>query len=340
MTGKLGTRILELLRYGLAPRAPAELAANFTVLSESARATLVHALVEHYFSRKIWGEAEMTASAWLQTSAGRDDQRQHVDERLTTFRHRVIPWLAAAKPLRGARILEIGCGTGASTVALAEQGAQVVAVDLDEASVAAARVRCDLHAVKAEFVLGNAIEILPALTSRHFDFIIFFACLEHMTHDERMQSMRLSWQHLDAGDLWCLVETPNRLWYHDEHTAQLDFYHWLPDELAFEYSRFSPRSPFNQAYRNPSADALLDFQCHGRGLSYHEFDLSMVNARELDVVSSTTLYWRSRPHLFGLRKLNHLRQFRYRYENTLARLGPELHRGLIQPYLDLIIRKH
>ena len=53
MTGKLGTRILELLRYGLAPRAPAELAANFTVFSESARYTRSHTCRALFFAQDL-----------------------------------------------------------------------------------------------------------------------------------------------------------------------------------------------------------------------------------------------------------------------------------------------
>ena len=49
--------------------------------------------------------------------------------RLSRDRVAVIPWLDRTRPLRGSRILEVGCGRGASTVALAEQGAELIALD-------------------------------------------------------------------------------------------------------------------------------------------------------------------------------------------------------------------
>jgi 2-polyprenyl-3-methyl-5-hydroxy-6-metoxy-1,4-benzoquinol methylase len=49
--------------------------------------------------------------------------------RLQMGRYELIPWLEHTMPLRGKRILEIGCGTGAATVALAEQGANVAALE-------------------------------------------------------------------------------------------------------------------------------------------------------------------------------------------------------------------
>ena len=51
--------------------------------------------------------------------------------------------------------------------------------------------------------------------------MIFFACLEHMTYAERLTAMRATWNGLRAGALWCSIETPNRLWWFDEHTSFL-----------------------------------------------------------------------------------------------------------------------
>ena len=96
------------------------------------------------------------------------------------------------------------------------------------------------------------------------------------------------------GDLWCVVETPNRLWYHDSHTSFLPYFHWLPDDLAFEYSRMSPRAGFRDCYRVPDAASRLHFLRRGRGVSYHEFDLALGPAAQLDVVSSLRTFHRAR----------------------------------------------
>jgi len=144
---------------------------------------------------------------------------------------------------------------------------------------------------------------------------------------------------LEAGALWCVVETPNRLWYHDAHTSLLPFFHRLPDEVAFAYSRMSSRESFREQYRELDEDSLLHFLRRGRGVSYHEFDLALGPAQQLDVVSSLTHFHRGR-HRFPLASwLRRRRSTAFRYERLLAQIAPELHPGFLQPDLDLVLRK-
>jgi SAM-dependent methyltransferase len=314
---------------------PVHLMRKFTQPSPAGTQTLTQSLHDHYFPRQIWGEVPLTTQQWLATPEGQQDLQDHLTRRLDSFRKKVIPWLDAAKPLAGARILEIGCGTGASTVALAEQGAIVTAIDIDGPSLRVARDRCAAHGVQAEIVEANGAAAKQFLQRQPHDFVIFFACLEHMTHAERISAMYDTWHALPAGALWCVIETPNRLWYFDNHTARLPFFHWLPDDLAFAYSRFSPREPFRNSYRTLSDSSMENFLRHGRGVSFHEFDLAIADAAHLDVVSSLALWPSS-----GLRELRRRFKRQYRFESALASFRPELHRGFFQPYLDLIIRKH
>jgi S-adenosylmethionine-dependent methyltransferase len=118
-------------------------------------------------------------------------------------------------------------------------------------------------------------EVLEKLEGSRFDVVVFYASLEHMTLEERGTAMRQAWQLLAPGDLWCVVDTPNRLWYHDGHTSMLPYFHWLPDDLAFAYSRRSPRAGFRECYRVPDTDSRLHFQRRGRGVSYHELELAL-----------------------------------------------------------------
>lgn len=65
-------------------------------------------------------------------SGGLSDEIAEVEtqSRHYWFRYRYLPWMMAVMPINGARVLEIGAGTGASTVALAERGASVTSIDL------------------------------------------------------------------------------------------------------------------------------------------------------------------------------------------------------------------
>lgn len=319
-------------------RIPSHLSERFTHLPPAATESIVQSLHQHYFPRQIWGDVALSTEQWIATAEGRADLQDHLDRRLSSFRNKVIPWLDAARPLLGARILEIGCGTGASTVALAEQGAKVTAIDIDGPSLRVAEQRCAAHNLKCELVQANGAAARQFLEREPYDFVIFFACLEHMTHAERIEAMRDTWNALPEGALWCVIETPNRLWFFDDHTSQLPFFNWLPDELALAYSRFSPREPFRSAYRKSSPETMESFLRHGRGVSYHEFDVAIAESSTLEVVSSLPL-WSRRRGWFGVRELARRYKRRSRLERALASYRPDLHLGFFQPYLDLIIRK-
>lgn len=264
-----------------------------------------------------------------------DDLLNHLHRRLDDNRRQVVPWLDAARRLEGARVLEIGCGTGSATVPLAEQGARVTAIDIDARSIELAKTRCRLYGVDARFEQANAAELAGAIAAERYDFIVFYASLEHMTHVERLAAMRRTWEMLASGGLWCVIETPNRLWYYDHHTAHLDFFMWLSDELATDYLRFSPRDDVRKQVGD-AEDQRLALCRAGRGVSFHEFDLAMGPAEKLDVVSSLPLFYRQRDPALWLRwRCSN----EHRYESFLRRLCPRLHRGFLQPTLYLILRK-
>jgi len=317
------------------PRIPANISKNFKNLNESASAEVARSLINHYFNKQIWNNIN-SPEEYLSSGEGQRDLFGHLKGRLDGFRRTVIPWLNDAKLLLGANILEIGCGTGSLTVALAEQGAKVAAMDIDEESLIVAKDRCRIYELNADFFKANANMASSLFLDRHFDFIIFSASLEHLNHMERIAAMKNTWNMLSTDDLWCVIEAPNRLWYFDAHTSILPFYHWLPDDLALEYSRFSPRQPYRNAYREKNLESMASFLRHGRGVSFHEFDLSMKKVEELEVVSSLPLYIRKRNLILQLAwwfTLDH------RYESVLASVGPKIHKGFYQQFLNLIIKK-
>jgi len=307
---------------------PQHLSANFRTVDKQSLDCVESSLRNNYFVR--------FPPDYLSTEWGKNDLDNHVLRRLDLDRSLIIPWLDAAKPLRDASILEIGCGTGSSTVALAEQGAQVTAIDVDESSLVVARERCRVYGLNVNFAHANATDVEELFAGRHFDYIIFYAALEHMTMEERLSAMMATWQMLSPGDLWCVIDTPNRLWYYDAHTSLLPFPMWLPDDLAFAYSQFSPRQNYRERYREYTDEAELDFLRRGRGVSFHEFELSMKPLKELRIKSSLNLT-NKRSGLLGLLKWRLSND--YRYISVLRRIAPELHEGFLQSFLYLIIEK-
>lgn len=253
------------------------------------------------------------------------DLKNHLHVRLDKDRVNVVPWLDAVRPLKGLRVLEIGCGTGASTVALAEQGAQVTGIDIDEDALQTARDRCAAYQLQCELKAANIAEFR---LDAPYDLVIFFACLEHMTIAERLVALKQIWAQLAPSAMLAVVGTPNRMWFFDDHTSRMRFFNWLPDELAFHYAKFSPRQGFNDRYDTVTPDAMEHFLRCGRGVSYHEFDLAI--GRNLKVVSSLSSY--RRWHRIGKPR-------DWLFKSLLRRMQRGVHEGFFDPYLDLVIRK-
>jgi len=275
----------------------------------------------------------------LRLPEAQDDFDAHVTGRLEKFRQRHIPFLDHMLGLKGKHILEIGCGTGSSSVALAEQGARVLGLDVDEPSLEVARERINSYKLQQMIALkeGNAMELGKIFKPEEFDVVIFFASIEHMTHPERILALKGAWQVLKKGGALCILGTPNRLWYFDVHTSSLPFYMWLPDDLAHAYSAFSPRERFNQLYKYPYEENKLEFLRWGRGVSYHELEIAIRPVGQLNILGD--LHSFERPKTF-LQQLAYKRTRDYKFRKMLSEVGPPgLSTSLYEYYLDFIVKK-
>jgi len=131
--------------------------------------------IEHYFDRtaaQTW--ARLTSDAPVgriraTVRAGRDRMRATL-----------LSWLP--EDLRGRRLLDAGCGTGALAIEAARRGAEVVAIDLSPTLVALARERLpeSLGPGSVHFCSGDMLD--PALG--HFDHVVAMDSLIHYrAHD-------------------------------------------------------------------------------------------------------------------------------------------------------------
>lgn len=127
------------------------------------------AAVEHYFDRTA-------AQAWarLTSEAPVGRIRATVRAGRDRMRETLLGWLPA--DLRGQRLLDLGCGTGALAVEAARRGAEVVAVDLSPTLVRLARERCPAElAAQIDWRSGDATD--PALG--RFDQVVAMDSLIH-----------------------------------------------------------------------------------------------------------------------------------------------------------------
>ena len=134
--------------------------------------------IETYFDRTA-------AEAWkrLTSDAPVNRIRATVRAGRDRMRQTLLSWLPS--DLRGARVLDAGCGTGALSVEAAKRGAHVVAVDLSPQLVQLADERRpdDLGYGSIEFRVGDMLD--PKLG--RFDFVVAMDSIIHYTDRDAAQ---------------------------------------------------------------------------------------------------------------------------------------------------------
>ncbi|MFN3351301.1 magnesium protoporphyrin IX methyltransferase [Pseudorhodoplanes sp.] len=117
------------------------------------------------------------AEAWSRLTSDAPVSRIRATVRAGRDRMRttLLSWLP--DDLRGARLLDAGCGTGALSVEAAQRGADVVAIDVAPTLIALARQRMpeNLGSGRIDFRAGDMLD--PALGD--FDFVVAMDSLIH-----------------------------------------------------------------------------------------------------------------------------------------------------------------
>lgn len=136
--------------------------------------------IETYFDRTaVQAWARLTSDAPVgriraTVRAGRD-----------AMRDRLLSWLP--DDLKGCRILDAGCGTGALAIAAAHRGATVVAIDLSPTLVNLARERMTPSSGpgSVEFRSGDMLD--PALGT--FDHVVAMDSVIHYQTDDAVEAL-------------------------------------------------------------------------------------------------------------------------------------------------------
>lgn len=249
-------------------------------------------------------------------------------DRLHRDRTEIVPWVDEVIPLDGARVLEVGGGRGASTLALAEQGAHVTVLDPSAPALRVSTRSLASSGLPVDRVRGSAASP-PFAPRTRFDAVVFWASFEHMTLEERRSAWRAAGSVLGPDGLVFLIEAPNRLWPLDSHTSDLPFFQWLPDDLATRYR--------SQALRRTVAGLedgdVAGLARLGRGVSYH--DLADRSGRRPEVVSCMQLCRRRRDPRRGV---GWAVSRAGRTERLLRSYAPEVERAWFQPFHYLALR--
>ena len=138
--------------------------------------------IEHYFDRTA-------AKAWevLTSNAPVGRIRRTVREGRDQMRATLLSWLP--QDMRGMRLLDAGCGTGALATEAMRRGAHVVAIDLSSTLVQLARERSvnEFHngPGSIEFLAGDMLD--PAMG--HFDYVVAMDSLIHYDTDDIVKAI-------------------------------------------------------------------------------------------------------------------------------------------------------
>lgn len=84
-----------------------------------------------------------------------------------------------------AKALDLGCGSGAHTLTLAERGWTVTGVDLVPKALERARRRIAQHGVTAELVRADVTALPPETVGTGYDLFLDIGCFHGLAPDER-----------------------------------------------------------------------------------------------------------------------------------------------------------
>jgi len=91
--------------------------------------------------------------------------------------------LESFRPLKGLKILDVGCGEGGTSLALAERGAQITAIDFNPKRVEKFRRKVSTAGVVLSIEVGNAQNL--NFQNEAFDCILLQDVLEHLPHPDK-----------------------------------------------------------------------------------------------------------------------------------------------------------
>jgi SAM-dependent methyltransferase len=130
-------------------------------------------------------------------------------------------------PREGARVLDVGCGTGEATARLAERfaGASFLGVDLDAGHLARARAACARFGERVAFQEADALA-LP-LRDADFDLVVSRHVLQAVS-DARRALVEMVRVTRPGGRLHLLAEDYGMLWCHPTDSDSDGFWQRIP----------------------------------------------------------------------------------------------------------------
>jgi SAM-dependent methyltransferase len=90
------------------------------------------------------------------------------------------------RPPAERQVLDLGCGTGIWSVALASRGWQVTGIDIVPKAIRRARARAHASGVAATFVEGDVAALRAVGIKSGFRFVLDIECFNHLSEKQRV----------------------------------------------------------------------------------------------------------------------------------------------------------
>lgn len=189
--------------------------------------------------------------------------------------------------LKNKKVMDFGCGTGASTVLLALHSDEVFAYDVDQKSISICKKRVQEHGLmdKVTFLTGNFENISGKLGN--FDFILLMGVVEHIplsVHGLRGRILLSLFDILNPGGYLYITGTPNRLWPIDKHTTQLWWIPWAKPGSKWAFRRAVEKGRHVESPDTHSSGALGLEERGAWGATYFEIR-KYLSGRSFNVVN-------------------------------------------------------
>jgi SAM-dependent methyltransferase len=166
---------------------------------------------------------------------------------------------------RGKRLLDFGCGYGASTFGMANllPETEILGVELLQERVEVAEKIAALQGISnVRFLCSPSGDQLPDDIAQ-FDFVMLSAVYEHLLPRERRIIMPLLWSAMKEGAAIFINQTPYRYFPFEHHSTGLWFINYMPDKLAHLVARKWSRS--DPSEYDPAIQQSLNWETHLRG---------------------------------------------------------------------------
>jgi SAM-dependent methyltransferase len=177
---------------------------------------------------------EVKGPAYLCDEIVREEDPQYV---ALFLRYGLLGFLPADH-FEGARLLDFGSGSGASTVILSRMfpDTEIVGVELEADFVDIARRRADHYGLRNfDFLQSPDPGRLPDGIGT-FRFVNLGAVYEHLLPEERRGLLPQLWSLIEPGGVLFVNQLPYRFYPVDQHTTGLPLINYMPARLAHRYA--------------------------------------------------------------------------------------------------------